>query len=390
MRSVYLDHAATTPVLPEVIEAMMPYFNPNFGNASSVHGFGRQGLIAIDKARKIVADAIGARPQEIYFTSGGTEADNIALMGVAEALRDKGRHIITSRIEHPAILDTCAYLEKNGYEVTYIQVDAQGLINPADVDAAIRPDTILISIGHANNEMGAIQDIAKIGTIAKAHKVYLHTDAVQSFGTIPINVDELQVDLLSLSGHKIYGPKGVGALYVRRGVRVRPLGHGGGQERKLRPGTENVPGIVGLGKATELALLDMGARAEHLAKLRNKLIAGLTSVPDVTLNGSAEQRLPGNVNVSVTYVEGESLILALDLRGIAVSSGSACTSGSLEPSHVLTSMGLDHLQAHGSLRLTLGRDTNEADIDYVISAFQEVVKRLRDMSPLYHKLEREE
>lgn len=390
MRSVYLDHAATTPVHPEVIAAMLPYFNPTYGNASSVHGFGRKGRMAIDNARETLAKALGAQPNEIYFTSGGTESDNIALMGVAEAMANKGRHIITSSIEHHAILDTCAHLAKQGYEITYLPVDADGLVNPEDVKAAIRPDTILISIGHANNEMGAIQPIAEIGAIAKAHGVYLHTDAVQSFGTLPVDVNDLQVDLLSLSGHKIYGPKGIGALYVRRGTRVRPIQFGGGQERKLRPGTENVPGIVGLAKAVELAMAEREEKVERITRLRDKLIDGLTAVPDVTLNGHREKRLPGNVNISVKYVEGESLILSLDLRGIAVSSGSACTSGSLDPSHVLIAMGLDHLQAHGSLRLTLGRNTTEADIDYVLEVFPEVVARLRSMSPLYNRLEREE
>lgn len=390
MRSIYLDHAATTPVHPEVLATMLRYFNPLYGNASSVHGFGRQGRMALDRARETVAKAIGAEPNEIYFTSGGTESDNIALMGVAEARRDKGRHIITSSIEHHAILDTCAHLEKEGFEVTYLPVNADGLVSLTDVNAAIRPDTILISIGHANNEVGTVQPLAEIGAIAKAHGVYLHTDAVQSFGTLPIDVNEMKIDLLSLSGHKIYGPKGIGALYVRRGTRVNPIQHGGGQERKLRPGTENVPGIVGLAKAVELAMQEMATRAEHMTHLRDKLIAGLMTVPEVKLNGHAEQRLPGNVNVSVKYVEGESLILSLDLRGIAVSSGSACTSGSLDPSHVLLAMGLDHLQAHGSLRLTLGRDTSESDIDYVIEVFPEVVEKLRAMSPLYNRLEREE
>jgi len=390
MRSVYLDHAATTPVHPEVIAAMLPYFQPMYGNASSVHAFGRKGRMAIDNAREVLAKALGAQTNEIYFTSGGTESDNIALVGVAEAMADKGRHIITSSIEHHAILDTCAHLAKKGYEITYLPVDSEGLVNPEDVKAAIRPDTILISIGHANNEMGAIQPIAEIGAIAKAHGVYLHTDAVQSFGILPVDVNELQVDLLSLSGHKIYGPKGIGALYVRRGTRIRPIMFGGGQERKMRPGTENVPGIVGLAKAVELAMADREEQAERLTQLRDKLIAGLTAVPDVKLNGHPEKRLPGNVNVSVKYVEGESLILSLDLRGIAVSSGSACTSGSLDPSHVLIAMGLDHLQAHGSLRLTLGRDTTEEDIDYVLEVFPEVVARLRSMSPLYNRLEREE
>lgn len=390
MRSVYLDHAATTPVHPEVIAAMLPYFHPNYGNASSVHGFGRKGRMAVDNARETIAKSLGAQTNEIYFTSGGTESDNIAILGVAAALASKGRHIITSAIEHHAVLDTCTHLEKQGYEITYLPVDTDGLIDPQAVAAAIRPDTILISIGHANNEMGTIQPLAAIGAIAKAHGIYLHSDAVQSFGLLEVDVNQLQVNLLSLSGHKIYGPKGIGVLYIRRGTRVKPIQFGGGQERKLRPGTENVPGIVGLAKAVELAMQEREARVEHITRLRDKLIAGLTAVPSVTLNGHPEQRLPGNVNVSVEYVEGESLILGLDLRGIAVSSGSACTSGSLDPSHVLMSMGLNHLQAHGSLRLTLGRDTSEADIDYVLDAFPDVVGKLRAMSPLYNRLEREE
>ncbi len=390
MRSVYLDHAATTPVHPEVIAAMLRYFNPLYGNASSVHSFGRDARMAIDNAREIVAKAMGAQPNEIFFTSGGTESDNIAIIGTALARQAKGRHIITTAIEHHAVLNACAYLEKQGFEVTYLPVDAYGLVNPSDVNAAIRPDTILISIGHANNEVGTIQPLAEIGAIAKAHKVLLHTDAVQSFGSIPVDVNDLQVDLLSLSGHKIYGPKGIGALYVRRGARPQAIQFGGGQERKLRPGTENVPGIVGLAKAVELAMQEREERNEHISRLRDKLIAGLLTVPEVTLNGHPEQRLPGNVNISVKYVEGESLILSLDLKGIAVSSGSACTSGSLDPSHVLTAMGLSHEEAHGSLRLTLGRDNTEADIDYVLEVFPEIVDRLRAMSPLYNKLDREE
>lgn len=390
MRSVYLDHAATTPVHPEVLEAMLPYFGPDFGNASSVHGFGRKGRMAIDRAREIIAKAIGAQVNEIYFTSGGTEADNLALTGVAAALSSKGRHIITTAIEHPAILDTCAYLQRTGCRVTYLPVNAQGLLDPEDVRRAIDDDTVLVSIGHANNEVGVVQPMAEIGAIVKEKGVYLHTDAVQSFTVLPIDVNKMQVDLLSLSGHKIYGPKGVGALYVRRGTRLWPLLHGGGQERKLRPGTENVPAIVGLGKATELALAKAATRVERITALRERLIAGLVAMPHVTLNGHPHRRLPGNVNVSVKYVEGESLILALDLKGVAVSSGSACTSGSLEPSHVLMAMGLDHLQAHGSLRLTLGRENTEEDVDYTLEAFRAVVERLRAMSPLYNKLEREE
>lgn len=385
MRSVYLDHAATTPVHPEVLAAMLPYFSEDFGNASSVHHFGRKTRIAVDQARATLAEAIGALPQEIYFTSGGTEADNIAILGVAKALGAKGKHIITSGIEHHAVLETCEALEKQGFAVTYVPVDQHGLVRVADVEAAIRPDTILITIMHANNEIGTIQPIAAIGALAKSRGILMHTDAVQSMGSLRVKVDELQVDMLSFSAHKIYGPKGAGALYVRRGTRVKPIWFGGSQERKLRTGTENVPGIIGLAKAVELAVQEMDQRNAHLRLLRDKLVAGLTSVPDVTLNGHAEQRLPGNVNISVKYVEGESLILSLDMKGIAVSSGSACTSGSLEPSHVLLCMGLDHLQAHGSLRLTLGRDNTEEDIDYVLEVFPGIVERLRAMSPLYQR-----
>jgi cysteine desulfurase len=385
MRSVYLDHAATTPVHPEVLSAMLPYFSADYGNASSVHHFGRKVRIAVDQARSSVAEAIGAKPQEIYFTSGGTEADNLAILGTARQLANKGKHIITSGIEHHAVLETCQALEKQGYDVTYLPVDETGLVRLQDVEAAIRPDTILITIMHANNEIGTIQPIAEIGALAKAKGIVMHTDAVQSMGSLPIKVDDLQVDLLSFSAHKIYGPKGIGALYVRRGTRLKPIWYGGSQERKLRTGTENVPGIIGLAKAVELAVREREQRNAHLKQLQRKLIAGLTSVPDVTLNGHPEQRLPGNVNISVKYVEGESLILSLDMKGIAVSSGSACTSGSLEPSHVLLCMGLDHLQAHGSLRLTLGKDNTEEDIDYVLSVFPEIVERLRSISPLYHR-----
>ncbi|MGI6359258.1 MAG: cysteine desulfurase NifS [Bacillota bacterium] len=385
MRSVYLDHAATTPVHPEVLSAMLPYFSADYGNASSVHHFGRKVRIAVDQARSSVAEAIGAKPQEIYFTSGGTEADNLAILGTARQLANKGKHIITSGIEHHAVLETCQALEKQGYDVTYLPVDETGLVRVQDVEAAIRPDTILITIMHANNEIGTIQPIAEIGALAKAKGIVMHTDAVQSMGSLPIKVDDLQVDLLSFSAHKIYGPKGIGALYVRRGTRLKPIWYGGSQERKLRTGTENVPGIIGLAKAVELAVREREQRNAHLKQLQRKLIAGLTSVPDVTLNGHPEQRLPGNVNISVKYVEGESLILSLDMKGIAVSSGSACTSGSLEPSHVLLCMGLDHLQAHGSLRLTLGKDNTEEDIDYVLSVFPEIVERLRSISPLYHR-----
>jgi cysteine desulfurase len=385
MRSVYLDHAATTPVHPEVVAAMLPYFTAEFGNASSVHHYGRKARMAVDQARATVAKAIGAEPQEIYFTSGGTEADNIAILGVAEALEQQGKHIITSGIEHHAVLETCEYLEKQGYQVTYIPVDQSGLLHVEDVVAAMRPDTILVTIMHANNEIGTIQPIAEIGAAAKERGILMHTDAVQSMGNLPVDVNDLNVDLLSFSAHKIYGPKGSGALYVRRGTRLKPIVHGGSQERKLRPGTENVPGIIGLAKAVELAVQEREERQAHLLQLREKLIAGLTAVPDVTINGSLEHRLPGNVNISVKYVEGESLILSLDMKGIAVSSGSACTSGSLEPSHVLLCMGLNHMQAHGSLRMSLGRDNTEEDIDYVLQVFPEIVERLRAMSPLYQR-----
>lgn len=388
MRSVYLDHAATTPVHPEVIAAMLAYFNKKPGNASSVHDFGRQGRIAIDRSRETIAKSLGADPKEIYFTAGGTESDNLAIMGVAYAMQEKGRHIITSSIEHHAVMHTCAHLEEEGFEVTYLPVDEYGMVSLEDVRAAIRPDTILISIGHANNEVGTIQPIAAIGALAKAQGIYMHTDAVQSFCQIPVNVDDLNVDLLSVSAHKIYGPKGIGALYVRRGTRIKPIQFGGAQERNLRPGTENVPGIVGFAKAVEVAEREREERVAHITHLRDRLIDGLLQVPYVQLNGHPEKRLPGNVNVSVKYVEGEALILSFDLKGVAVSSGSACTSGSLDPSHVLMAMGLDHLEAHGSLRLTIGRDNSEADIDYVIEVFPEIVQRLRSMSPLYNSLER--
>ena len=385
MRRIYLDHAATTPVHPEVIAAMLPYFHKNFGNPSSVHSFGRDARQAVDEAREKVAKAIGADVREIVFTSGGTEADNIAIQGIVLAKGDKGKHIITSAIEHHAVIDTCGFLETQGFEVTYLPVDEHGLVTPSDVLAAIRPDTILITIMHANNEMGTIQPIAEIGQIAKAHGITFHTDAVQSIGSIPVDVNELNVDLLSLSAHKFYGPKGVGVLYIRKGTKIKPVTHGGGQERKYRPGTENHVSIVGLGKAIEMATTDLAEKQSKTRALRDKLIAGLLTIPEVKLNGHPEQRLSGNVNVSIRYVEGESLILSLDMKGVAVSSGSACTSGSLDPSHVLLAMGLNHEEAHGSLRLTLGQDNTEEEVDYVLSVMPEIVERLRKMSPLYNK-----
>ncbi|MBT9177213.1 MAG: Cysteine desulfurase IscS [Firmicutes bacterium] len=385
MRKVYLDHAATTPVHPEVIAAMLPYFHNYFGNPSSVHSFGRDARKVVDDAREKVAKAIGADPREVFFTSGGTESDNIAIQGGVLARKKDGRHIVTSKIEHHAVLDTCHFLESQGCEVTYLPVDENGLVSVTDFEAALRPDTILASIMHANNEMGAIQPIKEMAAIARARKITFHTDAVQTVGSIPVDVKDLGVDMLSVSAHKFYGPKGIGVLYIKQGTRVKPLYHGGSQERKYRPGTENHVGIVGLAKALELATESLKSRQAHIQVLRDKLIAGLVALPEVKLNGHPTQRLPGNVNVSVRYVEGESLILSLDIQGIAVSSGSACTSGSLEPSHVLLAMGLTHEQAHGSLRLTLGMDNTEEDVDYVLSVMPAIVERLRQMSPLYNK-----
>ena len=382
-RSVYLDHAATTPVHPEVLAAMLPYFTKNFGNPSSVHSFGRESRIAIDQARITIAKAINAEAREIVFTSGGTEADNMAVQGVALAKLDKGRHIITSSVEHHAVLDSCEYLAKQGWDVTFLPVDEFGRINLADLEAAIRPDTVLISLIHGNNEVGTMQPIAEVGALARQKGITFHVDAVQTVGTIPVDVKALQVDLLSFSAHKFYGPKGIGALYVRKGTRIKPLVHGGGQERKYRPGTENHAAIVGMARALEFALEHMGENVDRVTKLRDKLISGLLQIPEVRLNGHPTERLPGNVNIGVRYVEGESLILSLDMKGVAVSSGSACTSGALDPSHVLLAMGMSHEIAHGSLRMTLGVDTTEEDIDYVLSIMPGIVDRLRRMSPLY-------
>lgn len=385
MRRVYLDHSATTPVDPEVAELMMKYYTEKYGNPSSVHGFGREAKQALEAARRQVADLIGANSNEVIFTSGGTEADNLAILGTVEGLRNKGKHIITSCIEHHAVLDTCQYLGKDGYELTVIPVDKEGIISVEDVRKAIRPDTILISVMHANNEVGSIQPIAEIGKLAREHSIVFHVDAVQSLGKIPINVEEMNIDLLTVSAHKIYGPKGVGALYIRKGVRVLPIVHGGGQEKKRRSGTENTPGIIGFGKACELAGQRMADDAKHQAKLRDKLMNGiLERIKDVQVNGPiGDKRLPNNVNVSIRYIEGESLLLSLDMLGIAASSGSACTSGSLDPSHVLLAMGLVHEIAHGSLRFTLGRQNTEEDIDYVLEQLPKIVERLRMMSPLY-------
>lgn len=388
MRRVYLDHSATTPVDPEVAAIMMTYYTEKYGNPSSVHGFGREAKQALEQARSQVAELIGATPKEITFTSGGTEADNLAILGTAEALRKKGKHIITSCIEHHAVLETCEYLEKNGFDLTVIPVDEEGIISVDEVQKAIRPDTILISMMHANNEVGSIQPISEIGKLAKEHSIVFHVDAVQSLGKIPVNVEEMNVDLMTVSGHKIYGPKGVGALYVRKGVRIVPLIHGGGQERKRRSGTENTPGIIGFGKACELAGQQMADDAERQKKLRDKLMNGiLDRIEYVKINGPVgEKRLPNNVNVSIRFVEGESLLLSLDMLGIAASSGSACTSGSLDPSHVLLGMGLVHETAHGSLRFSLGRQNTEEEIDYVLEQLPKIVERLRMMSPLYDQV----
>jgi len=386
MRKVYLDHSATTPVRPEVLEAMLPFLQGRFGNPSSLHSWGREAKKALEEAREQVAALIGARPEEIVFTSGGTEADNLAITGAAYANARKGKHIIISSIEHHAALDTAAHLQKQGFKVTFLPVTAEGLVRVEDVAEAITGETILISVMHANNEVGTIQPIAEIGRLAKEKGIVFHSDAVQSAGKIPINVDELGVDLLSLSAHKIYGPKGVGALYVRKGTRLEPILHGGAQERKRRPGTENMPGIVGFGKAAELARQEMAGEAERLRKLRDKLLDGIVArIPHVIITGHRWQRLPNHASVCVKYVEGESMLLSLDMQGVAASSGSACTSGSLDPSHVLLAMGLPHEVAHGSLRLTLGRENTEEDIDYVLEVLPPIVERLRAMSPLWER-----
>ena len=381
---IYLDNAATTKTSPEVVEAMLPYFTENYGNPSSVYGFASANKEVITKQRDIIANVLGAKDNEIYFTAGGTESDNWALTATAEAYASKGKHIITSKIEHHAILHTCDYLEKRGYEVTYLDVDENGLVDPKDVDKAIRPDTILVSVMFANNEIGSVQPIAEIGKIAHGHGVLFHTDAVQAFTQVPINVDECNIDMLSASGHKLNGPKGIGFLYIRKGVKIRSFIHGGAQERRRRAGTENVPGIVGLGKAVELAAASMKERTEKESGLRDYLISRIEEeIPYCRLNGDRVKRLPNNVNFSFRFVEGESLLIMLDMKGICASSGSACTSGSLDPSHVLLAIGLPHEIAHGSLRMTLGADTTKEDIDYVADCLKEIVAHLRSMSPLY-------
>ncbi|MDU4934987.1 MAG: cysteine desulfurase NifS [Peptostreptococcaceae bacterium] len=391
-RRIYMDYSATTPVKKEVVETMMPYLTDYFGNASSFHSFGREAKEALDKARSQVASLINANPNEIYFTAGGTESDNWAIEGVAFAHRNKGNHIITSKIEHHGVLHPCEYLEKHhGFEVTYLDVDSEGRVDLEQLKNSIKDTTILITIMFANNEIGTIQPIKEIAEIAKEHKIIFHTDAVQAAGNINIDVKELGVDLMSMSSHKIYGPKGIGALYIKRGTKLHTFVHGGAQERKRRAGTENIPAIVGYGKAAEMAKENMDNHIETLTKLRTKLIDGiLERIPHTRVNGSLTHRLPGNVNFGFEFIEGEGILLLLDMLGIAASSGSACTSGSLDPSHVLMAIGLPHELAHGSLRLSIGDFTTEEDIDYIIDNLPKVIERLRSMSPLYETFVREQ
>ena len=384
MKNVYIDYAATTYVKPEVLEEMMPFFTEKYGNPSSFYGISRETKMAIDKARNRVAKALNCDLNEVYFTGGGSEADNWAIKGIASAHRKKGNHIITTKIEHHAVLHTCEYLEKQGFEVTYLNVDKEGFIDLEELKNAITDKTILVSIMFANNEIGTIQPIKEIGKICRERKVFFHTDAVQAVGNIPIDVKEMNIDLLSLAGHKIYGPKGIGALYIRKGVRIDNLIHGGGQERARRAGTENTPSVVGLGKAIELATENLEEHNKKLVVLRDKLIDGLLKVPHTRLNGPrGDKRLPGNVNITFEFIEGESILLSLDFEGVCASSGSACTSGSLDPSHVLLAIGLPHEKAHGSLRLTLGDGSTEEDVDYVLEVVPPIIERLRKMSPLW-------
>jgi cysteine desulfurase len=385
MKRIYMDHSATTPVAPEVLEAMLPYFGERFGNASSLHSFGLEAKEALEESRAKVAALLGAQPEEIIFTSGGTESDNLALKGIVYRSKEKGKgnHIITSSIEHPAILETCRNLETQGFDVTYLPVTKDGLIDPGTLESAIRKETVLISVMHANNDIGTIQPLKEIGEIAAEKDVFFHTDAVQTAGKIPIDVNDMGLDLLSISAHKLYGPKGVGALYVRKGTRLDSIVQGGGHERGLRSGTENVAGIVGLASAADLAGQEMEFEAKRLTGLRDKLAKMvLDSVKDAWINGTMEKRLPGNLNFGFRYVEGESLLLFLDSKGIAVSTGSACSSKKLEPSHVLLSLGLKPEECHGSLRITMGRSNTEEDVDYVARSITEAVERFRSISAL--------
>ena len=381
---IYLDNAATTKTAPEVVDAMLPYFSEYYGNASTIYSLGAESKKAMDHARQTIADSLGAKPEEIYFTAGGSESDNWALKATAEAYASKGKHIITTKIEHHAILHTCEYLEKRGFEITYLNVDRDGLISLDELKAAIRPDTILISVMFANTEIGTIEPIAEIGEIAKEHGVLFHTDAVQAYAQVPINVDEMHIDMLSASGHKLNGPKGIGFLYIRKGVKIRSFVHGGAQERSRRAGTENIPGIVGLGAAVERAMRIMDTKTRKEIGLRDYLIGRLENeIPHCWLNGHRTKRLPNNINFSFLFIEGESMLIMLDMKGICASSGSACTSGSLDPSHVLLAIGLKHEEAHGSLRLTLSEDSTKEEMDIVAEEVKKIVQRLRDMSPLY-------
>ena len=386
MKHIYLDHAATTATAPEVVEAMLPYFSEHYANPSSIYGFSRPARAAIESARAEIAELIGASSREIVFTSGGSESDNFAIKGVAFAKAHKGKHIITSAIEHHAVLEPCAFLKHIGYDVSYIPVDAYGIVDPDDVRRAIRPDTILISVMHANNEIGSLQPIGAIGEIAREHGVIFHCDAVQTFGHLPVDVEALNVDLLSASAHKLYGPKGIGMLYVRKGTPIKSLIHGGDQERKRRASTENTPGIVGFGKAVEMAKGEMADEAHRLAQLRDAFIKGISDhVPDALLNGHPTRRLPNNINFSFEGLEGESILLTLDMEGISVSTGSACTSSTLAASHVMLALDRSHELAHGSIRFSMGKATTQADMEYVLEVVIRSVERLRKMSPLYKK-----
>jgi len=386
-RKVYLDNSATTQVDERVLEAMMPYFSKTYGNPNSLHEWGRDARKGVDKARSQLAELIGAQPKDIIFTGGGSEADNLAIKGAAWTLKDKGRHIITSAIEHHALLDTVKWLGKMGFEYTILPVDESGLVDPKDLDAAIRPDTILASIMFANNEIGTIEPVAELAEVCHKHGVLFHTDGVQATGHIKIDMKELPIDMMTMAAHKMYGPKGVGALYARKGIKLTPLIHGGGQEFGLRSGTENTPGLIGFGMAAELAADRIAnGEIENERRLRDKLIDGLLErIPDTILTGHRTKRLPYHVSICVKYIEGEGMLLLMDAAGIGVSSGSACTSGSLEPSYVLLAIGLDHSTAHGSVRLTLGKDINDEDIDYVLEQFPPIVEKLRAMSPFYNK-----
>lgn len=380
MKRIYMDHAATTPVDKEVVKTMLPYFTELFGNASSLHSFGQEAKDALEESRRIIAKSINAKPEEIIFTSGGTESDNMAIKEIVFSSKNKN-HIITSAIEHHAVLHTCEFLEKQGFKVTYLPVDRYGLVNPADVEKAITSKTALVSIMHANNEIGTIEPIAEIGKICSKYKVYFHTDAVQTFSKVPINVKKMCIDLLSASSHKLYGPKGVGFLYIKKGTKISPLIHGGGHEQGMRSGTENVAGIVGFAKAVQIAIKNMRKEIKEETRLRDKLINGVLKISNTRLNGHPTERLAGNANFSFGGIEGESLVMHLDMKGIAASTGSACSTHSLKPSHVLTAIGLTPMQAHGSLRLTLGRENTEKDINYILRILPDIVKNLRKISP---------